>query len=73
MLRSQERSYDPSIILADYPTGNPDTKTGEVIMKIFKDLRGGRTIIMTTHYLEIAAYADRIVAEGRDACGWEYE
>ncbi len=43
-------------------------------MKIFKDLnRGRRTILMIAHDLGIAAYADRIVAEGRAACGWEYE
>ena len=53
---------DPSIILADEPTGNLDTKTGEGIMKIFEDLnRDGRTIIMITHDPEIAAHADRIV------------
>ena len=65
---------DLLIILTDEPTGNPDTKTGEALMKIFKDIRGGRhhnPDHATTP--EIAAYDDRIVAEGRDACGWEYE
>ncbi len=53
---------DPSIVLADEPTGNLDTKTGDEIMKIFEDLnRDGRTIIMITHDPEIAAHADRIV------------
>jgi len=53
---------DPSIILADEPTGNLDTKTGDEIMKLFEDLnRDGRTIIMITHDPEIAAHADRIV------------
>ena len=54
---------DPTIILADEPTGNLDTKTGDEIMKIFENLnKDGRTIIMITHDPEIAAYADRIVA-----------
>ena len=49
-------------LLADEPTGNLDTKTGEEIMKIFEDLnRDGRTVIMITHDPEIAAHADRIV------------
>ena len=54
---------NPPIILADEPTGNLDTKTGDAIMKIFEDLnKDGRTIIMITHNPEIAAHADRIVA-----------
>ena len=49
-------------LLADEPTGNLDTKTGEEIMRIFEDLnREGRTVIMITHDPEIAAHADRIV------------
>ena len=49
-------------LLADEPTGNLDTRTGEEIMKIFEDLnRDGRTVIMITHDPEIAAHADRIV------------
>jgi len=49
-------------LLADEPTGNLDTKTGEEIMRIFEDLnRDGRTVIMITHDPEIAAHADRIV------------
>jgi putative ABC transport system ATP-binding protein len=53
---------DPSIILADEPTGNLDTRTGGEIMKIFEDLnRHERTVIMITHDPEIAAHADRII------------
>lgn len=53
---------DPSIILADEPTGNLDSKTGEGIMNIFTDLhRRGRTVIMITHDLQLAdKYADRV-------------
>lgn len=53
---------DPSIILADEPTGNLDSKTGLEIMEMFKDLNTkGRTIIMITHDDNIASYADRVV------------
>jgi len=49
---------NPLIILADEPTGNLDTKTGEEIMKIFYKLhQQGNTIIMVTHEAEIAIYA----------------
>jgi putative ABC transport system ATP-binding protein len=53
---------DPSIILADEPTGNLDSKTGLEVMEMFKDLNAkGRTIIMITHDDNIASYADRVV------------
>ena len=51
---------DPSIVLADEPTGALDTKTGNQIMELLTELnREGRTIIMVTHEPEIAAYAKR--------------
>jgi putative ABC transport system ATP-binding protein len=51
---------DPSIIFADEPTGNLDSKSGEEIMKILKDLhKEGKTIVMVTHEEEIAAFAKR--------------
>lgn len=53
---------DPLIILADEPTGNLDTKTGEEIMKIFYKLhQQGNTIIMVTHEVEVARHARRII------------
>lgn len=53
---------NPSIILADEPTGNLDTKTGVEIMSLFEDLwRNGNTIILVTHENEIAEHAKRIV------------
>lgn len=52
----------PSIILADEPTGNLDTKTGEEIMQLFEELyRQGNTIIVVTHEQEIADHARRVV------------
>jgi putative ABC transport system ATP-binding protein len=51
---------DPKIILADEPTGNLDTATGETILNLFRDLhRQGRTIAIVTHDPEIAAVAQR--------------
>jgi putative ABC transport system ATP-binding protein len=52
----------PSILLADEPTGNLDSKTGTEIMALFEDLaRGGNTIILVTHEEEIARHARRIL------------
>ncbi len=52
----------PSILLADEPTGNLDSKTGEEIMGLFEDLhREGNTIILVTHEADIAAHAHRVV------------
>ncbi len=53
---------NPSILLADEPTGNLDTKTGEEIMHLFEGLyRNGNTIIVVTHEQEIADHARRII------------
>ncbi len=53
---------NPSIILADEPTGNLDTRTGDEIMEIFEALHDeGNTIIMVTHEEYIAEHSDRIV------------
>jgi putative ABC transport system ATP-binding protein len=52
----------PSIILADEPTGNLDSKTGDEIMALFDDLHAsGNTIVLVTHEPDIAEYAHRIV------------
>lgn len=53
---------DPAIILADEPTGNLDSKTGEEIMEIFEQLHGGgNTIILITHEEYIAKHSNRVV------------
>ncbi len=53
---------DPSIVLADEPTGNLDSKTGVEIMNLFGRLHEqGHTIILVTHEPDIAAHADRII------------
>jgi len=53
---------NPSLILADEPTGNLDTATGEEIMQLFCELhREGNTIVLVTHEDHIAKYAKRIV------------
>ncbi|MFA5511837.1 MAG: macrolide ABC transporter ATP-binding protein, partial [Candidatus Kapaibacterium sp.] len=53
---------NPSIILADEPTGNLDSKTGEEIMILFNDLwKRGNTIILVTHEEDIALHANRII------------
>ncbi|MBK5272201.1 MAG: ATP-binding cassette domain-containing protein, partial [Bacteroidia bacterium] len=53
---------EPSIILADEPTGNLDTKTSYEIMEIFNTIHsGGNTIVLVTHEEDIANHAHRII------------
>jgi putative ABC transport system ATP-binding protein len=53
---------NPSILLADEPTGNLDSKTGNEIMGVFERLhQGGNTIVLVTHEADIAAYAHRAI------------
>lgn len=55
-------SNNPSLILADEPTGNLDTATGSEIMQLFGRLHSqGNTLIVITHEAEVARYADRII------------
>ena len=54
---------NPSLILADEPTGNLDSKTGEVILETFKNLnKQGRTVILITHEKYIAEHAKRVIS-----------
>lgn len=53
---------NPEVILADEPTGNLDSKTGQEIMKIFQSLnKEGKTIILVTHDLNLTKYASKIL------------
>ncbi|HLD27921.1 MAG TPA: ABC transporter ATP-binding protein [Patescibacteria group bacterium] len=54
---------NPDLILADEPTGNLDTKTGDVVLATFKEInqRQNRTIILITHERYVAEHADRII------------
>jgi putative ABC transport system ATP-binding protein len=53
----------PSILFADEPTGNLDSKTGDDVMKLFTNLhKQGQTIILITHEIEVANQAERIIS-----------
>lgn len=53
---------DPSVVLADEPTGNLDSETGKGIMELFKTMNGeGRTLVVVTHNPMVAGYASRTI------------
>lgn len=60
---------DPRLVLADEPTGNLDTKTGEIVLGTFQKLHreSGKTIILITHERDVAEHAERIIYV-RDGC-----
>jgi len=62
---------NPSIVLADEPTGNLDSKTGEEIMHLFENLHEqGNTIILVTHEMDIAQHAHRVILVAQDDQGF---
>ena len=59
---------DPAIILADEPTGNLDSKTGDLVLSTFQRLHDqGRTVILITHESFVAEHAERILLI-KDGC-----
>jgi putative ABC transport system ATP-binding protein len=53
---------NPSLILADEPTGNLDTKTGEIVLGTFQKLnKEGHTVVLITHEREVAEHAQKII------------
>ena len=56
-------AVDPEIILADEPTGNLDSKTGQFIMNLLGKIHGedGKTVIIVTHDLDLVKHAQRII------------
>ncbi len=64
---------DPAILLADEPTGNLDSRTSEEIIGIFQELNdSGKTVVLITHEVDIAAHAKRVVYL-RDGVIWRDE
>jgi putative ABC transport system ATP-binding protein len=56
-------AHDPTLVLADEPTGNLDEETGITVLKLLLELTrdAGRTLIMATHAPDVAAQADRVL------------
>src|SRR5690606_11541140 len=53
----------PALLLADEPTGNLDSATGESVLSLFDELReGGLTLMVVTHDVRVSAHADRVVS-----------
>lgn len=52
---------EPRIVLADEPTGNLDTRSGQIVYELLREIAGERTVIVVTHSAELAHLADRVV------------
>ncbi len=66
-------AVDPALVLADEPTGNLDSKTGEEIMRLLVEVSSeGRTILIVTHDAKVAAHASRLLLmqDGEIVSGW---
>ncbi len=62
MAIARSLANEPSLLLADEPTGNLDSRSGAEIVEILEGLhRGGRTVVLITHEPEVAAHSERII------------
>jgi ABC-type lipoprotein export system ATPase subunit len=59
---ARSMANNPRLILADEPTGNPDTRSGDEILALFEELwKQGHTLLVITHNLNISARAQRVI------------
>lgn len=52
---------DPRLVLADEPTGNLDTRSGQIVYELLREIAGERTVVVVTHSEELARLADRVI------------
>lgn len=52
---------DPRLVLADEPTGNLDTRSGQIVYELLREIADGRTVVVVTHSEELARLADRVI------------
>ena len=52
---------EPRLVLADEPTGNLDTRSGQIVYELLREIAGERTVVVVTHSEELARLADRVI------------